>query len=106
LVDGKLTDAATVDCHIQQSAGGQVDVVDKHSQTATVVAVFFLAILGSPTRRHPVDGRAREGSIKPEVITQVAHEAAQRVGGQSGPDNRTYQCRQEHSEPAISIKVT
>jgi len=104
LVNRHRGDCAAVDRDVHNRADRQVDAVGEHFQTtATIIA---LAILGSPARRHPVDGCAREGCVEPDVITQDAHKATQRVGGHRSPDDRTYQRRQKYAKPAISVKVT
>jgi hypothetical protein len=104
LINGNLSDVAAIDSDSQHCAGGQIDAVDKHFKTTTIA--ILQTILGSPARRHPVDGCAREGCVEPCVITEHPHKTTQRVGGHGGPDDRTYQRRQKNAKPAISVKVT
>lgn len=104
LINGDLPDTAAIDCHCQHCADGQVDAVDRDAETAT--AAILHTILGSSARRHPIDGCACERCVEPEIIAENAHKAAERIGWHRSPDNRTYQRRQEHAKPAISVKVT
>ena len=106
LVNRRLSGVAAIHHDIQQRARRQIDAARSRREFAATI--LTVAILGSPARRDAADGRARQCRVKPQAVVTIAQDAHQtrRIGRQRGPDNRTYQRRQEHPEPAISVKVT